>query len=85
ICHGKRIVDDLRQRFTKIVFFADKEQFTCTFSGGVAAFPEFSTVNTLIEAADLALYRAKHQGRNRVEIADAADPATGARQKTGDE
>lgn len=84
IHHGKRIVDHLRQSFSSVVFFAGEEQFTCTFSGGVAAFPEFSTVNALIEAADLALYRAKHAGRNRVEIAGAADRATGARE-AGDE
>lgn len=85
IQHGKRVIDNLRQNFSSVVFSGGKEQFTCTFSGGVAAFPEFSAVNTLIEAADLALYHAKHTGRNRVEIANTADVVTGARRKTGDE
>lgn len=74
---GKMMIDALRQSFSNIVFFASGEQFTCTFSGGVAAFPEFATADALIEAADLALYRAKYAGRNRVETASAADAATG--------
>ncbi|MEB3883249.1 diguanylate cyclase [Lyngbya sp. CCY1209] len=38
-----------------------------SFSIGVAAFPEHGlTREAIVEAADVALYRAKHEGRDRV-------------------
>ena len=41
-----------------------------TLSLGVASFPEHgSTVETLLQAADAALYRAKAEGRDRVVLA----------------
>lgn len=45
-----------------------KKSIKCTVSIGVAAFPHdgIDTVPALIEAADKAMYRAKHGGRNRV-------------------
>lgn len=42
-----------------------------TLSLGVAAFPEHGTTSTgILRVADAALYRAKHQGRARVVVAD---------------
>lgn len=47
-----------------------------TVSQGVSAFPEHGRMKkTLLSAADDALYRAKRQGRNRVEVATAVLPA----------
>lgn len=49
-----------------------------TVSGGVACFPaDAEDVAGLLHAADLALYRAKAEGRNRVSAADAPLPAGG--------
>ena len=43
--------------------------FTVTISGGVASYPDDATnVDTLVQRADEALYRAKRSGKNRVEV-----------------
>ena len=44
---------------------------TVTFSAGLAAFQKGDTLQNIIQRADEALYRAKSNGRNRIELADA--------------
>ncbi|MEW5773236.1 MAG: diguanylate cyclase [Thermodesulfobacteriota bacterium] len=47
------------------------ERLKVTASLGVAAYPEHGQdVETLLAAADAALYRAKESGRNQVAVAD---------------
>jgi chemotaxis family two-component system sensor kinase Cph1 len=49
--------------------FFNKKIDLISFSGGVAAYPENGkTVNLLISIADKNLYRAKHKGRDRIEV-----------------
>jgi diguanylate cyclase (GGDEF)-like protein len=47
--------------------------------GGVRATPEHSTLDALIELADLHLYTAKRDGRNRVSLTHTAQPSFRAR------
>ena len=66
------LVNELRTAFEHIHHRGGGKDFTVTFSAGVASYPSFRSPIALIEAADAALYRAKHQGRNRVEQAGEA-------------
>lgn len=65
---AEQIMQQLREDFSKVLFHAGDVDFSCTFSCGVAAFPPLKCMETLIEAADKAMYRAKHAGRNRVVV-----------------
>ncbi|MBI5879317.1 MAG: diguanylate cyclase [Chloroflexi bacterium] len=52
------------------VRFADRQLEAITLSLGVAVVPQHGeTASAVLKAADAALYRAKHNGRNRVEVA----------------
>jgi diguanylate cyclase (GGDEF)-like protein len=68
------ILEGLRASFAQVVFYAGEERFACTFSAGVAELEPYQCADNLIEAADIALYRAKNAGRNRVEIAARSAP-----------
>lgn len=58
------------ERIRRDVERLDIDGRTATVSIGVAAFPQHGTTpDDLVKAADDALYRAKHGGKNRVELA----------------
>jgi diguanylate cyclase (GGDEF)-like protein len=63
---SKKILDDLRQRFSHIRFVVDDSDFSVSFSVGAAGFPKYQSSHVLIEAADQALYKAKKEGRNKL-------------------
>lgn len=62
------LVNELRDDFSRVVFHATNADFSCTFSAGIACYSKHSHAEALREAADRALYRAKHSGRNCVVV-----------------
>jgi diguanylate cyclase (GGDEF)-like protein len=62
------LIDSLREDFARVAFHAAGGEFNCTFSAGIASCPTHRRMELLREAADKALYEAKHSGRNRVVV-----------------
>lgn len=63
-----KVMNEIRDNFSKIYHQAGEQRFQVTFSCGIAGFPDFQTANELNEAADQALYKAKDQGRNCIVV-----------------
>lgn len=61
-----KVLDAIREDFSRLLHMAERKEFSVTFSSGVADIAHFSNANQLGEAADKALYKAKHAGRNQV-------------------
>ncbi|MEO8342879.1 MAG: diguanylate cyclase, partial [Gallionella sp.] len=68
-----KVLDTIRDDFSQLRHLADGQDFPVTFSCGIASVSQFSDITKLSDAADKALYKAKHAGRNRVMLAD--DPS----------
>lgn len=64
------IAERLRQGIMKTNFLTDSGGISITTSIGVCEAKPSESLNTLIERADAALYRAKNSGRNRVIIVE---------------
>ena len=66
---GVMVAERLRQAVLEFSFPSPMEDMTVTVSAGVATFPapHIDSVDSLFRQADEALYRAKQNGRNRVE------------------
>ncbi|HEY9163931.1 MAG TPA: diguanylate cyclase [Magnetovibrio sp.] len=60
------VFNQIRTAFSDIVFHTDDASFSVTISCGVAQFPDHGSATELSDAADKALYAAKHGGRNQV-------------------
>jgi diguanylate cyclase (GGDEF)-like protein len=65
------IVNRIRYDFGKLRHVYRDTYFSASISGGIANYPRHKTGDMLIKAADEALYKAKHDGRNRIHSASA--------------
>ncbi|HBA86507.1 MAG TPA: diguanylate cyclase response regulator [Geobacter sp.] len=67
---GQMVSERLRQSVLDFTFPPPMEDMTLTISAGVATYPSINidSVDSLFRQADEALYRAKQNGRNRVEL-----------------
>lgn len=63
-----KVIDDVRNVFSRLLHLSQDEEFYVTFSCGIADLAHFSDAASLSEAADKALYQAKQKGRNKVVI-----------------
>lgn len=70
------VAERLRQAMETQAVSADGEEIEVTVSIGVATFSEDLETQTVLEAADAALYRAKEGGRNRIVVDGESDPPT---------
>ena len=61
-----KLAERMRKRIEQSRYVADKTVIRYTTSIGVASYIPEENIHTLLARADQALYRAKHQGRNRV-------------------
>ncbi|MCH2339930.1 diguanylate cyclase [Pseudomonas sp. NPDC047963] len=66
---AKRIFDEIRLRFAALSFHAGARTFSVSLSAGISETDGHSGAGAMLELADQALYAAKHNGRNQVQIA----------------
>lgn len=65
-----QIMNDIRKSFSEIEFYhSEKSVFSVTFSCGISTYPEAPNAKLLSDSADQALYVAKANGRNQIQLA----------------
>ncbi|MDA8082159.1 MAG: response regulator [Nitrospiraceae bacterium] len=65
-----RVLDKIRGDFELILHQGKGRSFSVTFSCGLASVDRYQTAAEMSEAADVALYKAKNSGRNRVVLSE---------------
>lgn len=64
-----KLLDAVRTDFAAVRHGTVGAEFSVTFSAGIAEFSRYPDAETLIHAADTALYEAKRAGRNQIKLA----------------
>lgn len=67
--NSAKALNSIRDSFAEIVQHASAEEFKVTFSAGISSIENFKDLESLLAGADQALYVAKEEGRNRIQIA----------------
>lgn len=73
---GMKVINRIREDFTKFPHYVQDTEFYTTFSCGLASFSHYPDATSLSRAADQALYEAKRAGRNRIRMAGINSPET---------
>ncbi|HWL82783.1 MAG TPA: diguanylate cyclase [Roseomonas sp.] len=67
---AQTVIDQVRARFSALAFDTEQSRFSVTFSAGIAGQEVGAKAETMISAADAALYAAKRAGRNCTRLAE---------------
>ncbi|OLO04800.1 diguanylate cyclase [Salinicola socius] len=67
--NARDAIERIRVSFSELECVADDKTFHATFSAGVSCTQDWRDAETLLEAADRAMYAAKQGGRNQTRIA----------------
>jgi two-component system, sensor histidine kinase LadS len=65
---ARKIAERMRVRFSETLFSFEEKSITATVSVGIALAESSDTLESVVERADKALYRAKDKGRNQTQI-----------------
>lgn len=74
---AQRVIDTLREDLSRLAYSSAKGIFHVHFSAGLAAYPDYDSVEQMIDAADRSLAAAKHSGRNCSVLAGALTATPG--------
>jgi diguanylate cyclase len=74
---GRQLLESLRAAIAACPFHFKGERVSITLSAGLAAMTAGEPADVAFQRADQALYRAKHQGRDRIELAS-SQPLAGS-------